>query len=303
MGPQKNKIISIIGVPMDLGADRRGGDMGPSALRCAYLQEKLESLGFVVHDQGDLRIERPKEPFGNEGNLKYLHEIVRVNTELYGIVESEMKKGHFPLVIGGDHSIAIGTIKGVLQQAKRLGVIWFDAHPDANTAETSPSGNIHGMSLAVSLGFGHPDLVSIGGEHAKINPGIVAIIGARTIDPGEKKFLKERGVHVFTMKDIDGQGMKRVVEQALSIASDGTDGVHLSLDIDAMDPSEAPGVGTPVLGGLSYRESHLAMEMIGESRLLVSTELVEVNPILDHSNRTAKTAVSLIGSLFGESIL
>jgi arginase len=303
MDPQKNKIISIIGVPMDLGADRRGVDMGPSALRCAFLQDKLENLGFVVHDLGDLRIERPKKPFGSEENLKYLHEIVRVNTELYIKVENEMKKGHFPLVIGGDHSIAIGTIKGVLRQVKRLGVIWFDAHSDANTAETSPSGNIHGMSLAVSLGIGHPDLVSIGGEHAQINPGNVVIIGARSIDPGEKKFLKERGVHVFTIKDIDGLGMKRVVEQSLSIASNGTDGVHLSLDLDAMDPSEAPGVGTPVLGGLSYRESHLAMEMIGESRLLVSAELVEVNPILDHSNRTAKTAVSLIGSLFGESIL
>jgi arginase len=303
MDSQKNKIISIIGVPMDLGADRRGVDMGPSALRCAFLQEKLESLGFVVHDQGDLRVERPKEPFGSEGNLKYLHEIVRVNTELHGIVEGEMNKGHFPLVIGGDHSIAIGTIKGVLRKVKRLGIIWFDAHSDANTAETSPSGNIHGMSLAVSLGFGHPDLVSIGGEHAKVNPDNVAIIGARSIDPGEKKFLQERGVHVFTIKEIDGLGMKRVVEQALSIASDGTDGVHLSLDMDAMDPTEAPGVGTPVLGGLSYRESHLAMEMIGESRLLVSAELVEVNPILDHSNRTAKTAVSLIGSVFGESIL
>ncbi|TFE23204.1 arginase [Cohnella luojiensis] len=303
MDPQKNKNVSIIGVPMDLGADRRGVDMGPSALRCACLQEKLEGLGFVVHDQGDLRIERPKNPFGSEGNLKYLNEIIRANAELCGKVESEMKQGRFPLVIGGDHSIAIGTIKGVLKQVERLGVIWFDAHADANTAETSPSGNIHGMSLAVSLGFGHPDLVSIGGEHAAIRPGNVAIIGVRTIDPGEKKFLKEQGVHVFTMKDIDSMGMKRVVEQAIGIASDGTDGIHLSLDMDGMDPSEAPGVGTPVLGGLSYRESHLAMEMIGESRLLVSAELVEVNPILDHCNRTAKTAVSLVGSLFGESIL
>jgi arginase len=303
MDPQKNKNVSIIGMPMDLGADRRGVDMGPSALRCACLQEKLESLGFVVHDQGDLRIERPKNPFGSEGNLKYLNEIIKANTELCGKVESEMKQGRFPLVIGGDHSIAIGTIKGVLKQVERLGVIWFDAHPDANTAETSPSGNIHGMSLAVSLGFGHPDLVSIGGKNAAIRPGNVAIIGVRTIDPGEKKFLKEQGVHVFTMKDIDSMGMKRVVEQAIGIASDGTDGIHLSLDMDGMDPTEAPGVGTPVLGGLSYRESHLAMELIGESRLLVSAELVEVNPILDHCNRTAKTAVSLVGSLFGESIL
>ncbi|NOU84443.1 arginase, partial [Paenibacillus sp. LMG 31460] len=193
--------------------------------------------------------------------------------------------------------------KGVLQHVNRLGVIWFDAHTDVNTEETTYSGNIHGMSLAVALGYGHPDLVSIGGIEAKLRPENVVIIGARSIDQGERAFLKEKGIRVFTMHDIDRNGMKQVMEEALQIVTNGTDGVHLSLDLDGMDPGEAPGVGTPVSGGMSYRESHFAMEMLYERNVLVSAEFVEVNPMLDQNNKTAKTAVELIGSVFGERIL
>jgi arginase len=299
----RNHNISIIGVPINHGAGRYGVEMGPNAIRSANIQSKLESLGYNVHDLGDLNVKRVAEASQPGEKLKHLKEISRVNSELCILVADEMKKGQFPLVIGGDHSIAIGTIKGVLQQVKRLGVIWFDAHTDANTEATTDSGNIHGMSLAVSMGYGHPDLISIGGMDSTINPDNVVIIGARSIDSGERIFLKEMGIHVFTMHDIDRLGMKIIMEEALRTVSNGTDGVHLSFDLDGMDPAEAPGVGTPVPGGLSYRESHFAMEMLYESAMLVSAEFVEVNPVFDLNNKTAKIAVELVGSVFGESIL
>lgn len=299
----KTNNISLIGVPLHHGADRKGVEMGPNAIRDSNIQSRLESLGYRIQDLGDLNVNRSLASSKVGEKLKYLDEITRVNAELCCTVAKEMDKGHFPLVIGGDHSIAIGTIKGVLQKVNRLGVIWFDAHSDVNTEETTFSGNIHGMSLAVSLGYGHPDLVSIGGVHTKVNPENVVIIGARSIDPGERIFLKEKGIRVFTMHDIDYYGMKVVMEEALKIVTNGTDGVHLSLDLDGMDPHEAPGVGTPVFGGLSYRESHFAMEMLYESHTLVSAEFVEVNPMLDLNNKTAETAVALAGSVFGERIL
>ncbi|WP_047150688.1 arginase [Aneurinibacillus tyrosinisolvens] len=298
-----NSNISIVGVPMDLGADRRGVDMGPSAIRYAGVIERLEALGYAVHDKGDLVVHRSGQYNTVGTNLKYLEEIARVNSELAAVVVEEMKKGHFPLVIGGDHSIAIGTIAGVLQHRKKTGVIWYDAHGDLNTALTSPSGNIHGMSLAVSLGYGHELLTSIGGIEAKVNPENVVIIGARSLDPGERDFIKEMGIKVFTMHEIDRMGMTRVMEETLQIVTGGTDGVHLSLDLDGLDPQDAPGVGTPVLGGISYRESHLAMEILAEANVLTSAEFVEVNPILDNVNQTANVAVALMGSLFGEKLL
>jgi arginase len=303
MNPNINSNISILGVPMDLGADRRGVDMGPSAIRYAGVTERLEKIGYQVHDQGDLVIRRPEKYSTPGTNLKYLDEIVQVSTELADAVANEMKKGHFPLILGGDHSIAIGTIAGVLQHKPNTGIIWYDAHGDLNTAETSPSGNIHGMPLAVSLGYGHERLTSIGGADRKVRPENVVIIGARSLDPGERDFIRKLGIKVFTMHEIDRLGMTRVMEEALKIVTDGTDGVHLSLDLDGLDPHDCPGVGTPVIGGISYRESHLAMEILAEANVVTSAEFVEVNPILDNMNQTATVAVALMGSLFGEKLL
>lgn len=295
--------ITVIGVPMDLGADRRGVDMGPSAIRYANLQGKLQQIGFEVEDIGNLQVPTPETYEIGDTKLKYLREIVRVNEELAQTVTSVMEKGGFPLVLGGDHSIAIGTIAGVSRLQKRTGVIWFDAHGDLNTAETSPSGNIHGMPLAASLGLGHPDLTNCAGEGPKVSPEHVALIGVRSLDEGEKRTIQENGIHVFTMHEIDRMGMAKVVEEALNIVTNGTDGVHLSLDLDGIDPNEAPGVGTPVAGGVTYRESHLALEIISQADVLTSAEFVEVNPILDVENKTAKVAVALIGSVFGERVL
>lgn len=303
MNPTVNQNISLIGVPMDLGADRRGVDMGPSAIRYAGVVPKLEELGYVVHDEEDIIVQRLKQQATPGTNLKYLDEIERVNLELCQAVCNQMGRGHFPLVIGGDHSIAIGTIAGVLQHRPNTGVIWYDAHGDMNTAETSPSGNIHGMSLAVSLGYGHERLTAIGGTDRKLKPENVVLIGARSLDPGEKKFIQEQGIKVYTMHEIDRLGMARVMEEALQIVTDGTDGVHLSLDLDGLDPRDCPGVGTPVIGGISYRESHLAMEILAEANVLTSAEFVEVNPILDQMNQTARVAVALMGSAFGEKLL
>lgn len=295
--------ITVIGVPMDLGADRRGVDMGPSAIRYANLKNKLQNIGYEVEDIGNLFVPTPESYHVGDANLKYLREIVSVNEELAKTVAGVVERGRFPLVLGGDHSIAIGTIAGVVRHQKKTGVIWFDAHGDLNTAETSPSGNIHGMPLAASIGFGHPDLTGCGGEGRKISPENVVIIGARSLDEGEKTIIREHGITVFTMHEIDRMGMAKVVEEALKIVTDGTDGVHLSLDLDGIDPNEAPGVGTPVAGGVTYRESHLALEIIAQADVLTSAEFVEVNPILDVENKTAKVAVALIGSVFGERVL
>lgn len=297
-----NRNISIIGVPLDLGADRRGVDMGPSAIRYAAIRSRLETLGYQVDDRGDILVQRPASWISVEQNLKYLDEIERVNHELCRTVDEEMGKGRFPLVLGGDHSIAIGTISGVLQHKKKLGVLWFDAHGDSNTAETSPSGNIHGMPAAICLGYGHERLLAVGGLTAKINPAKMVMVGIRDLDPGEKKLLKELGIHVFTMHEIDIMGMAKVMEVAIQIVSDGTDGVHVSFDMDSIDPLHAPGVGTPVMGGLTYRESHLAMELISEANIVSSAEFVEVNTVLDTRNQTAKMAVALMGSLLGEKL-
>jgi arginase len=297
-----NKNVTIIGVPLDLGADRRGVDMGPSAIRYAGVRARLERMGFHIEDKGDIPVKRP-HTFIETDNHKYLDEVVDANTKLADAVSSVMEEGRFPLVLGGDHSIAIGTIAGVAKHVKNLGVIWFDAHGDLNTGETSPSGNIHGMPLAASLGFGHERLVNIGGFAPKLKPENVVIIGARDLDPGERELIKRIGIKVFTMHEIDKLGMARVMEEAIAHVSKNTDGVHLSLDLDGLDPHDAPGVGTPVIGGISYREGHLALEMLADADILISAEFVEVNPILDRENVTARVAVALMSSAFGDKLL
>lgn len=297
-----NRNVSIIGVGMDLGADRRGVDMGPSAIRYAGLVNRLEGMGFTIKDIGDIVVNRPNTMVSIEHH-KYLDQVVEANTKLANAVSNELADGRFPLVLGGDHSIAMGTIAGVAQHVKNLGVIWFDAHGDLNTGETSPTGNIHGMPLAASLGLGHERLVNIGGISPKIKPENIVVIGARDLDPGERILIKERGIKVFTMHEVDRLGMARVMEEAVAHVSKNTDGVHLSLDLDGLDPHDAPGVGTPVLGGISYREGHLAMEILAEADVLVSAEFVEVNPILDRENMTARVAVALISSAFGDKLL
>ncbi|WP_025028901.1 arginase [Caldalkalibacillus mannanilyticus] len=298
-----NKNISVIGVPMDLGQGRRGVDMGPSAIRYANAIERIKRLGYDVKDLGDLSIPRVEEPAENNLNLKRLDEVTQVSQELAEKVSAIISEGRFPLVFGGDHSIAIGTIAGVAQHKKNLGVIWYDAHGDLNTGETSPSGNIHGMPLAASLGIGHERLTHILGFAPKIKPENIVIIGARDLDEGEKKLIKELGIKVYTMHEIDRMGMTKVMEEAVEYVSNGTDGVHLSLDLDGLDPHDCPGVGTPVIGGISYRESHLAMEILAEADIITSCEFVEVNPILDQKNTTANVAVALMGSLFGEKLI
>jgi arginase len=298
------KEISIIGVPMDLGQTRRGVDMGPSAIRYAGVSERLKHLGHVVYDKGDIEAKiGDRDGIGTNSNMKNLEAVVDSNQRLAHKVDETIQSGQFPLVLGGDHSIAIGTLAGVSKHYKNLGVIWYDAHGDLNTSETSPSGNIHGMPLAVSLGIGHSSLTNIGDYAPKVKPENVVIIGVRDLDDGEKQIIKQIGIKVYTMHEIDRLGMTKVMEETIGYLRDRTDGVHLSLDLDGLDPIEAPGVGTPVAGGISYRESHLAMEMLADSEIITSAEFVEVNPILDEGNKTAAVAVALISSLLGDKLL
>jgi len=297
------KDITIVGVPLDLGAGRRGVDMGPSAMRYANIKERLEREGYNVVDLGNLNVPTPETYIVENSNLRYLKEVKSVNEQLSEVVSNIVKEDRAPLVLGGDHSIAIGTIAGIAKHKKDFGVIWFDAHGDLNTPETSPSGNIHGMPLAACLGYGHPDLVNVMGFAPKIKPEKVVLIGARELDRGEREFIKSTGIKVWTMHEIDRLGMANVMDEAIFYLKKNTDGVHLSLDLDGLDPNDAPGVGTPVTGGITYREGHLAMEMLDDANFLISAELVEVNPILDHRNRTAEVAVGLIASAFGEKLL
>lgn len=300
----KRKHVSIIGVPMDLGQMRRGVDMGPSAIRYGGLQERLTNLGWTVQDHGDILVDmRENAESSTAGNLKNLSSVVKASELLAQKTDETIADDSFPLVLGGDHSIALGTLAGVAKKQKNLGIIWYDAHGDLNTADTSPSGNIHGMPLAASLGFGDPGLTNIGGFSPKAKPENVVIIGARDLDDGERKLIKETGIKVFTMHEIDRLGMTTVMKETIEYLRERTEYVHLSLDLDGLDPTEAPGVGTPVAGGLSYRESHLAMEMLEESGIITSAEFVEVNPILDEKNKTGAAAVALIASLLGEKLL
>jgi arginase len=298
--------IHILGVPMDLGAGRRGVDMGPSAIRIAGLAEKLRSLGHSVIDEGDILVKAPEQQKIRNEKLRYLPEIVRACTLLASRVERIVQSDGFPLVLGGDHSVAIGTIAGLSSACKsnrkKFGVLWIDAHGDLNTDETTPSGNIHGMPLAASIGLGAIELTSIAGDDRKVDPKNVVLIATRELDPGERTFIKKHGINIFTMEEIDKHGMAVIIAKALRKISD-VDFLHVSLDLDAVDPSVAQGVGTPVKGGLNYREAHLIMETLNEERRISSLEVVEVNPILDNRNQSAEFAVELIQSGLGKKIL
>jgi arginase len=294
--------VRIIGAPMDLGADRRGVDIGASAIRYAGLSDHLRRLGHAVQDIGNVVIPQPEsQPQGNP-RLKYLEPIIQVSEELAKLTAEAVREEQLPLILGGDHSIALGSITGITSVHKNLGIIWIDAHADFNTEETTPTGNIHGMILAALAGIGDPRLVNFGGWAPKLSTDNIVVIAARALDAGEQALLRAHQVHVFTMSDIDQRGMSEVMQQAVAIAGRDGQGIHLSLDMDALDPREAPGVGTPVRGGLNYREAHLAMEMIADSHRLVSMDIVEVNAILDRENTTARLAVELILSALGKKI-
>jgi arginase len=296
------RIVRIIGVPIDLGADRRGVDMGPSAIRYAGLHSRLKNLGWEVEDMGNIDVPVPETRRIKDKNLKYLPEIVDVNEQLYQAVAQAIDEGVIPLIIGGDHSLGIGSLAGCAASGKQFGVIWFDTHGDYNSLDTTHSGNIHGMPLAVANGIGAKELTEVGGSEIKIREENTVIIGARDFDDEEREMIRQSKITVFTMSDIDRLGMEEVVRRGIEIANRGTDGVHVSFDLDVIDPTEAPGVGTPVPGGMTYREAHLAMEMVAECTCLLSMDVVEVNPILDIHNRTAELAVGLIGSAFGQRI-
>lgn len=296
------KKVGILGVPMDLGQGRRGVDMGPSALRYARLQEVLEGLGHRVFDYGDVDVpvvESLRPENGDAGGLVYLEAIRRACLETIDTL-SQMPADTFPVVLGGDHSIAMGSVTGA-GRGERVGVIWVDAHADFNTPQSSPSGNIHGMPLAHLCGIGDPRLVNLGWEGPKVRFEDVVLIGIRSLDPGEVRLLHERGMSVYTMKEID---RLRVPEVAAAVAErfKGFSRVHVSFDADVLDPEVAPGVGTPVAGGLTYREAHLLMELFADAEMVSSLDLVEVNPILDRENRTAKIMVELASSLLGKKI-
>ncbi len=294
--------VDIIGVPVDLGADRRGVDMGPSAIRYAHLQRELSRTGCTFADLGNLEVPIAEMCKITEPKVKYIDCIVPMARRTAGAVATSMQQGHFPLVLGGDHSIAIGSVRGAAKH-KKLGVIWVDAHADFNTPETTPSGNIHGMPLAALCGLGDPRLVRLWDETAPVlDPRRVAVIGARDLDIGEKENLHRAGVMVLGMEQIDRIGMFQVMEKALAHVMQDVDGVYLSFDVDVLDPRHAPGVGTPVSGGLTYREAHLACEMIAETGQLLGMDLVEVNPILDVQNQTASLAVELAVSALGRRI-
>jgi len=299
--------IRIIGVPMDLGASRRGVDMGPSALRVAGLQSRLKQLGRQVEDIGNVPVRQPEEQHYGEKSAKYLEAISETCKGLAEMVGKTLDEDLVPLVLGGDHSIAVGTTGGAAghfhKKSKRIGMIWLDAHGDMNTPESSPSGNVHGMPLASIMGYGPPELTELGGAKPMVDPRSVALVGIRELDSKEKRLVKESGVHIFTMRDIDERGMRDVMSEALRFATDDTAGVAVSLDMDFVDPSDAPGVGTPVRGGVTYREAHLALEMIADSKNMISFELVEINPVIDLHNQTATLGVELVLSGLGKKIL
>jgi arginase len=301
------KQIAIIGAPLDLGSGRRGVDMGPSAVRVANLNGRLAELGYQVEDLGNVPVIQRESQGEVHSRAKYLPQIAETCTLVAEMVGEALASGKFPVVLGGDHSIAVGTVSGASRhfhrRSERLGLIWIDAHTDMNTPESSPSGNVHGMPLACCIGRGPRELTNIFGYSPKVEPANVALVGIRSVDGQERDIVQQSGVHAFTMRDIDERGMRTVFEEAIRVAGDGTAGIHISLDMDAVDPREAPGVGTPVEGGITYREAHLAMEMLGDTGRMTSMEVVEVNPVIDEANRTAILAVQLVMSAMGKRIL
>jgi arginase len=300
------KRAAIIGVPMDLGASRRGVDMGPSAIRVTHVARLIQKLGYDIVDKGDVDVPIPEEVEVRDASKKYAHEIQSVCEALRKVVMAALEEERLPIVLGGDHSIAMGSISGVSDyhhaHGKKIGVIWMDAHGDMNTPTSSPSGNVHGMPLAHMVGLGDRALASIGGRFGKVDPANTCIVGARDLDEREKTLIRDSGVHMFTMKDVDRYGAAKVMEQAIQFAGNGTAGIHVSFDIDAVDPMHAPGVGTPKKGGLNYREAHLCMELVSDSDRVLALDMVEVNPIFDDRNRTAELASELILSALGKTI-
>jgi arginase len=294
--------VTIIGAALDLGQGRRGVDMGPSAMRAAGLEERLRSLGYEVRDCGNVASPEPEVAAVQDERARFLPEIKETCERVAGLVAEARRAGEIPLVLGGDHSIALGTLGGLASANGAGGVLWIDAHSDVNTPETSPSGNVHGMPLAAALGLGGPLFESDAWPLPAVDRRRVALIGTRELDDGERRLLREADVRVFTMTELDRIGIERAVREALDRVS-GPGFVHVSLDMDALDPDVAPGVGTPVRGGLTYREAHLALELVAESGLAGSLEVVEVNPILDRQNTTALTAVELVASALGKKIL
>ena len=299
--------IRMIGVPLDLGASRRGVDMGPSTLRIAQLAERLRELGHDVEDIGNLRIPDRASISGVSSPLGFLPTITGVCRELAAATAQAVRDGCAPLVLGGDHSLGAGSVAGVstalAERGQRLGLLWLDAHGDLNTPDSTLSGNIHGMPVAHLLGHGDERMAGIASPAPAVRAGNVALVGIRDLDPAEREHARRFGVRVFTMREVDERGLKAVMEEAIALTGEGTDGIHLSLDMDWIDPDEAPGVGTAVRGGATYREAHLAMEMLADTGRVLSMDVVEINPVLDHYNRTAELAVGLVRSAFGLRIL
>jgi arginase len=294
--------VAIIGAPLDLGQGRRGVDMGPSAMRYAGLKERLASLGYRVRDHGNVETAVPEATALRDERARFLPEIKKTCERIAAKIVEELEAGAVPLVLGGDHSVALGTLWGLAAARGPGGVLWIDAHSDVNTPETSPSGNVHGMPLAAALGLAGTEFASADWPLPALDPKRAVLIGLRETDEGERRLLREAGVRVFTMSEIDRIGVERAIREALDRAA-GPGFVHVSLDMDALDPEVSPGVGTPVRGGLTYREAHLSLELIAESELAGSLEVVEVNPILDRENVTALTAVELVASALGKTIV
>jgi arginase len=301
------KKVKIIGVPMDLGAGRRGVDMGPSAIRIAGLNQAIARLGYEVVDAGNVHVHPPEAVQRLDPRAHYLPEIAAACQEVAKMVEAALEEGYLPVIIGGDHSIAIGSVSGLSsfyrKRGQKVGIVWLDAHTDVNTPETSPSGNIHGMPLAALLGYGPRELTHLAGFAPKVLPEHTTIIGARSVDPGERELIRSLGIRVFTMSELDERGMAEVIQEAISIASRNTAGFHVTMDMDFIDPYYAPGVGTPERGGATYRESHLAMEKLADSGRVLSVEITEVNPLFDTANQTGQLAAELILSALGKRIM
>jgi arginase len=302
-----DKKVAMLGVPMDLGGGRRGVDMGPSGIRIANLEARVRELGVEFEDRGNVAVDQPESLAPTDPKARFLSEIAGSCEELRDRVGAALEEECFPLVVGGDHSIACGTVAGMSRhyhaRGEKIGLIWFDAHADMNTPETTPSGNIHGMPLAACLGLGPGALVELAGTVPMVAPSNAVLVGVRSVDEEERRLVKEIGLKVFTMREIDMLGIHEVMKRAIAIASEGTAGFHLSFDLDGTDPSVAPGVGTPVSGGTTLRESHLVMEHVAASGKLIGLEMTEINPILDDGNQTARAAVELILSALGKTVL
>lgn len=300
-----NNKIEIIGAPSTYGQRKLGVNFGPDAIRYAGIVDRIRAIGLSVEDSGNIEVPAiDLDKFNSEQEgLRNLDEIITVSNNLSEAVSNSIEKNNFPLILGGDHSIAIGSISGVSKHYDNLGVIWYDAHGDLNVPEESPSGNIHGMPLRVLAGDGDDRLVNISNYTPKVKPENIVLIGMRDLDDGERRYIKEKNIKTYTMAEVDRYGIKQVMDETIEYLEAKTDGIHLSLDVDALDPVETPGTGTRVLGGLTYRESHFALELLHNSKCVTSMDIVEVNPLIDHTNNTAKQAVGLVGSFFGETLL